>query len=176
MQIEKREITKLKQDTQNARTHNKRNLEAIKKSLEAFGQQKPIVVNKSWTVVAGNGTLQAAQELGWEEIQVVQTALNAEQIAAFAIADNRTAELANWDTKILGDLFDDMDMPLRSSIGFSDSEIAKLLGRELPNLNIDDNLDDIEYRVVVLVAGEEQQAELISEMEGRGLSCHPLMS
>ena len=176
MQIETRAIEDLKQDPKNARKHDQRNIKAIKESLEAFGQQKPIVINKSGKVVAGNGTLQAAKDLGWENIQVVLTQQTAKQIAAFAIADNRTAELADWDILAFGELFDDMDDSLRSAIGFSDVEIAKLLGRTVPELNVDDNLDNIEYRVVVQVSGEEEQAELIGEMEGRGLPCHPLMS
>jgi len=65
-----RPITSLHEDPQNARKHDKRNLEAIAKSLAEFGQRKPIVALHDGTVIAGNGTLAAARSLGWQEIAV----------------------------------------------------------------------------------------------------------
>lgn len=62
----------------------KKNIEAIKGSLAKFGQQKPIVVNKDNVVVAGNGTLEAARQLGWKEINVVRTNLTGAELTAFA--------------------------------------------------------------------------------------------
>lgn len=94
------DISSLKPDRKNARRHSQVNIEAIKNSLKMFGQQKPIVCNKENVVIAGNGTLQAAKELGWSHIAVV--VFDGEKDArAFAIADNRTAELASWDLEEL---------------------------------------------------------------------------
>ena len=76
MQIVKKQVHELVSDPNNARTHNTKNIEAIKGSLLKFGQQKPIVINKEGVVIAGNGTLQSARELGWQEIDVVVTELN----------------------------------------------------------------------------------------------------
>jgi ParB-like chromosome segregation protein Spo0J len=90
-------ITELSLDPSNVRKHSRRNLDAIKASLRKFGQQKPIVVDAKGIVLAGNGTLTAAQELGWTEIQIVRTELAGVSATAFAIADNRTAELAEWE-------------------------------------------------------------------------------
>lgn len=90
-------LDKLTEDPQNARVHPERNLAAIEASLARFGQQKPIVVAKDGTVVAGNGTLAAARRLGWDALLCVQTDLPPDEARAFAIADNRTAELAEWD-------------------------------------------------------------------------------
>jgi len=56
-------------DPANVRKHDRRNLDAIKASLRKFGQQKPIVVDTKGIVLAGNGTLTAAKELGWSEIE-----------------------------------------------------------------------------------------------------------
>ena len=121
-------ITDLHQDPANVRTHGKRNLAAIKASLARFGQQKPIVIDRSNVVRAGNGTLQAAIELGWDEIECVQSELAGSDLAAFAIADNRTAELAEWGDdlgEMLQQLVDDgVDL---GDIGFSDREMRKLL-------------------------------------------------
>lgn len=102
--IERVSVDDLILDPRNARKHPDKNLVAIKTSLKKFGQQKPIVVSVGGVVVAGNGTLQAAKELGWEWIDVVRTKLNRKDATAFAIADNRTAELAEWDHEVLSQL------------------------------------------------------------------------
>lgn len=102
MQTESVKISALVFDPANARKHDDKNLDAIKGSLSRFGQQKPIVVGKNNVVIAGNGTLAAAKALGWDKIDVVRTELTGPEATAFALADNRTAELASWDDEILG--------------------------------------------------------------------------
>jgi DNA modification methylase len=103
MKLETRKIADLVQDPNNARMHDKKNLSAIAGSLEMFGQRKPIVVTDAGLVVAGNGTVQAAKSLGWSEIDVVRVPSDwsADQVKAFALADNRTAELAVWDEQVM---------------------------------------------------------------------------
>lgn len=99
--IETVPISSLMLDPANARRHPTKNLEALKASLARFGQQKPVVVDARGRVIAGNGTLTAARALGWSEIRVVRTALEGAEAAAFGVADNRTAELAEWDDDAL---------------------------------------------------------------------------
>jgi DNA modification methylase len=96
-------IADLKPDPKNARKHGEKNLAAIKASLEQFGQQRPIVCTPEGVVVAGNGTMAAAQALGWTSLQVVYTDLKGKKLKAFALADNRTAELAEWDDTVLNE-------------------------------------------------------------------------
>ena len=91
----------LSHDPSNVRTHDEKNITAIKASLRKFGQQKPIVIDDKGTVIAGNGTLESAKSLGWTEIDCVVTELDSLNKTAFAIADNRTAELADWDQTAL---------------------------------------------------------------------------
>ena len=101
LEIIKKKITDLSHDPSNVRTHNEKNITAIKASLRKFGQQKPIVIDDKGTVIAGNGTLESAKSLGWTEIDCVVTELDSLNKTAFAIADNRTAELADWDKEAL---------------------------------------------------------------------------
>lgn len=103
MQIENLRIADLTPDPENARQHDAKNLKAIQGSLTQFGQRKPIVITEAGVIVAGNGTVEAAKLLGWETIQAVKVPEDwtAAQIKAFAIADNRTAELATWRTEVL---------------------------------------------------------------------------
>ena len=128
MQIKKVSIEKLSNDPANARKHNDRNIEAIVGSLRRFGQQKPIVVDVSGVVRAGNGTLEAARRLGWKDIDCVETKLKGSDAIAYAIADNRTAELADWDDDVLaaqlnGLLADNPD--LLNAAGFSEEEVDR---------------------------------------------------
>ena len=92
----------LEPDSRNARSHGAANIAAIRESLERFGQRKPLVVWGS-TVIAGNGTLEAALALGWEHVYVarVPEGWSEAQARAFALADNKTAELAEWDDAVL---------------------------------------------------------------------------
>jgi DNA modification methylase len=127
MKLETVGIETLSPDPANVRKHGQRNMDAIKASLRRFGQQKPIVVDAKGIVLAGNGTLAAARELGWREIQIVRTELTGSQATAFGIADNRSAELAEWDEK-LADVLASLkaeDFPLEE-IGFDLDELEAL--------------------------------------------------
>ena len=134
MKIERLSIEQLKLDPNNARKHDNANLEAIAGSLTQFGQRKPIVISQDNIVVAGNGTLSAAKSLGWTEIDAVRVPADwdANRIKAFALADNRTAELADWDTKVLNaQLMDlvELDFDIQE-IGFEMPQVLELETQE----------------------------------------------
>lgn len=134
MTLETVPLSAISPDPANTRKHSRRNLDAIKASLRRFGQQKPIVVDAKGVVLAGNGTLAAATELGWSEIQIVRTALAGVDATAFGIADNRTAELAEWDEN-LADVLASLkaeDFPL-AEIGFDEADLAELAGEPEPS-------------------------------------------
>jgi DNA modification methylase len=103
LKIETLQIKELTPDPANARQHDEKNLKAIQGSLNQFGQRKPIVITEAGVIVAGNGTVEAAKRLGWLEIQAVRVPgdWTPEQTKAFALADNRTAELAAWSPEVL---------------------------------------------------------------------------
>jgi len=103
MKIQTLQIKDLTPDPNNARQHDDKNLKAIQGSLKEFGQRKPIVITEAGVIVAGNGTVEAAKRLGWLEIQAVNVPgdWTPEQTKAFALADNRTAELAAWSPEVL---------------------------------------------------------------------------
>jgi ParB-like chromosome segregation protein Spo0J len=111
LRIENVNINSLTPDPANARRHDDKNLKAIADSLKLFGQRKPLTVTPDSIVVTGNGTLEAAKSLGWTEIAIARTPVgwSWEQIRAWALADNRTAELAEWDDKVLADQLLELD-------------------------------------------------------------------
>jgi DNA modification methylase len=134
MQLTTTKITELSLDPSNLRKHSRRNLDAIKASLRKFGQQKPIVVDAKGIVLAGNGTLTAAQELGWTEIQIVRTELAGVEATAFAIADNRTAELAEWEEDKLSQVLQSLkveDADLLAATGYDAAEVDKMSKAEV---------------------------------------------
>lgn len=103
LKIEQVPVEKLTFDPSNARKHSDANLAAIAESLKQFGQRKPIVVNAENVIVAGNGTVEAARLLGLTDVDVVRVPKDwsADQVKAFALADNRSAELAEWNLEVL---------------------------------------------------------------------------
>ena len=116
MNYENLSISELKPAERNARRHQEKDIEAIKKSIQEFGFNDPIGVwGPENTIVEGHGRLQAAKELGLEEVPVVHLDhLTDEQRRAYALAHNRTAELSEWDLEVMDEelagIFDiDMD-------------------------------------------------------------------
>lgn len=134
----------LHNDPANVRKHGDQNLAAIKASLVRFGQQKPIVVNQDGVVVAGNGTLMAARALNWTTIKAIRTNLVGSEATAFAIADNRTAELAEWDESALHQQLAAIaidDEELLAATGFDEKELAKLAAANAPEV-IEDEIPE----------------------------------
>jgi DNA modification methylase len=112
LQINQVKLSEIKNDPNNARRHDERNIESIMASLKEFGQRKPIVVTNDKTVIAGNGTVEAARRLGWDTIAVAKApeSWDEETIKAYALADNRTAELATWDKETLASQLGDLNL------------------------------------------------------------------
>lgn len=166
-------VSELFFDPSNARKHNPKNIEAIKSSLAKFGQQKPIVVAQNNIVIAGNGTLTAAKELGWDEITIVRSELKGSDATAFAIADNRTAELAEWEDHILKETLESLkgDFDL-AELGFSDKDLAKLLD-EAVDIPEDKEFKSM-YEIVVECSDEAQQEDLYHKLLNEGYQCRVL--
>ncbi len=127
MKTETVAVDSLTPDPGNLREHGKRNLAAIVASLVKFGQQRPILVGPGDVVIAGNGTLEGLRQLGRDTVDIVRTDLEGMDAVGYAIADNRTAELATWKGELaraLGDLRDCYDAHVT---GFTGAEIDKLV-------------------------------------------------
>lgn len=124
-------ISDLKYDDKNARKHNARNLATIRESLTRFGQRKPVVALVNNMVIAGNGTLEVAKELGWTHLSVAYCPADwtLTQARAYALADNRTSELGEWDVDNLADIiasFEDSEINI-ADLGFAPEEIREMM-------------------------------------------------
>lgn len=128
------------------------NVEAIASSLRVNGQYRAIVVNKgthtgrAMEVLAGNHTLKAARDLGWETITAHVLDVDEDQATRIVLADNRTAELGDMDYDILLEVMatlDDLD-----GTGYTNEDmVSDLDGLDEPLLVGDDELpDEVEQR------------------------------
>lgn len=122
-------------DPANVRLHNARNLETIKGSLQRFGFRQPVVVQRQGMVVrAGNARVTVARELGWSHVPAVIVDEQDVEATAYAIADNRTAELAEWDDAALADLLKALPDDAQLAAGWDEGELEALLAKvEVPD-------------------------------------------
>lgn len=109
------------------------NVEAIMASYSEFGQVKPIVAKKNddgtATVIAGNHQLEAAVNLGWEQIAVIFLDADDKKAIAFALADNRTMELGYTEPELLTDMLLEISEyypDLLDGLGWDEFEIASM--------------------------------------------------
>ena len=77
-------------------------VEKVAASIREFGWAQPIVVDGDGVIIIGHTRLKAAKKLGLKTVPVlVRADLTPEQVAALRLADNKTAELAEWDEPLL---------------------------------------------------------------------------
>lgn len=134
--IERVPIGRLKLDPKNARRHPRRNLDLIRASLQAFGLRKPLVVSKRYVVAAGNGTLEVIQEMNadtdtqtrkFPEIPVTVFPGTVAEARAYAIADNRSGDLAEWEEAVLAEQLGGFNAALLEAAGFDQVEVDDLM-------------------------------------------------
>lgn len=125
-------VEKFRPHPRNVRKHPEKNIQAIIKSLEEFGQQKPIVVDKAGQVICGNGTFESIKRMGWASVQYIQTNLEGAKAEAFAIADNKTTDMSIFDEALLAEVLKDLEgegIDLAST-GFQKYELNTLFTQE----------------------------------------------
>lgn len=108
---------------------NKDAVDVVKRSLEEYGFQQPLVIDSNNVLIVGHTRLAAAKLLGHQTVPcLVADNLNQEQIKAYRIMDNRSAEFADWNTSLLlkevGELLDvNFDVDLT---GFTEFDLKEL--------------------------------------------------
>jgi DNA modification methylase len=111
MSVVYRRIEELKPDPANPRLHSKKQIRQIADSIKTFGFNVPVLVDADLNVKAGHGRLLACRELGWTELPTLcLDHLTPAQARAFMIADNRLAEIAVWDDRLLAQQFKDLSL------------------------------------------------------------------
>jgi len=114
-------INDLKSDHKNARRRTDRSSDLIKESLQRYGAARSIVIDEENRILAGNGTIDGAKAAGIRRVRIIEsegdeviavrrTGLSEEQKVGLALADNRTADLSEWDLEMLHRLSEEHEL------------------------------------------------------------------
>ena len=128
LRVEEVEPTKLKPWSQNPRVNDKA-VAAVAESIRRFGFNVPILCDEDLTILAGHTRWMASKKLGMQTVAVIRLGLQSGEKQAFSIADNKTAELADWNMKRLREVLQELRskaIPL-DGIGFRKAELHQLL-------------------------------------------------
>lgn len=139
-------IKDLKPNKNSARLHSDKNKHVLCSAVQHFKILNPPMIDQKNNIIAGNLRYEVAKELGYEEIQVIQIEhLSEDDIRAFIIAENKIAEMANWDKEILKiDLQYLTDIGYDTSLtGFEVAEIDLIINDIAIESTSDDELPDV---------------------------------
>ena len=114
-------ITSLVGDHKNARRRTDRSSQLIKESLQKYGAARSIVIDEDNRILAGNGTIEGAKQAGIKNVRIIETdgteiiavkrtGLSEDEKVGLALADNRTADLSEWDAEMLHQLSQEHDI------------------------------------------------------------------
>ena len=163
-------VNSVRPDPRNARAHDERNINTISKSLEIYGQRKPVICNSKTKIIqAGNGLWTAAKELNWDKIAVVFVDDNEEIARAYSLMDNQSGLLSEWDLPVLKDTLELLDNGAfdMSETGFTSEEIEDLMTQYFAPVSIDDLLDELDMSkavdkpIWVVVRTEAEKQEIV---------------
>jgi 16S rRNA G966 N2-methylase RsmD len=127
-------LSDLKQDHKNARKRTQTSASLLQESLQRYGPARSIVIDEENRILAGNGTVEAAISIGIDGLRIIdaapdeliavrRTGLTEDQKVGLALADNRTADLAEWDAEMLQQLSQEHDI----APWFQDDDVEALL-------------------------------------------------
>lgn len=122
MKVINLDIEKIKPYENNPR-HNENAINTVAKSIEEFGFQQPLVLDKDNIIVVGHTRYKAALKLGIKEVPcVIANNLTVEQCKAYRLADNKVGELAEWDFELLNQELEEIEEIEMSNFGFHEKD------------------------------------------------------
>jgi len=145
MKIEIADINSIKPYENNPRKLSEKAIEKVAMSLKEYGFRQPIVVDKDRVIVAGHTRFRASKKLGLKQVPVsIIDNLTDEQINAYRIADNRTAEESEWDNELLKMEIKELeakDFKL-DLLGFNEDQLNDILFEEKQGLTDEDEVPE----------------------------------
>jgi len=162
-------IDSLTPDPNNAKKHPEKSIRAIMLSFALFGQRRPLAATKDGIVIAGNGSLEAAKALGWTKIAAARDDdLSEAELAAYGMADNRSAEHGRWDFEQVAKLEQMVSKAGLEMVGWSLDELEVLRAmdfaepaspEDFPEVGEDIEVDHICPRCGYAFSGGDVQAK-----------------
>ena len=125
----RRLLTPLDELHPHPRNPRKGNVKEIGRSLARFGQQRPVLALPDGTIVAGHHVVEAARAREWTHVAVVRSDLTEEEVEAYLIADNGTADQGYYDERLLAALLAEWED--YEGTGFSEKDARKLVDQML---------------------------------------------
>lgn len=114
-------------------------VDAVAASLQEFGWKQPVVIDKAGVIIAGHTRIKAAEKLGLETAPcIIADDLTEEQVRAYRLADNKTAELADWNFQLLDEELAEINEIDMSAFGFDLTEPESIDEIEEDEFNPDD--------------------------------------
>ena len=145
MKIENADINTIKPYENNPRKLKDSAIEKVAMSLKEYGFRQPIVVDKDRIIVVGHTRYRASKKLGLKEVPItIADNLTPEQINAYRIADNRTAEESEWDSELLKMEIKELeakDFKL-DLLGFNEDQLNDMLFEEKQGLTDEDEVPE----------------------------------
>ena len=142
LKVEYRNIKELIPYCNNSRTHSDEQVLQIASSIKEFGFTNPVLIDGQGGIIAGHGRIMAAQKLKMDEVPTITLSdLSEAQKKAYIIADNKLALNSGWDDELLKielEQLKELDFDL-GLIGFSDDELALLMGGETTEGLVDED-------------------------------------
>ena len=143
LKVEMIAVSALKPYARNARRHSKAQVKQIAASFKEFGIINPIIVDEDNSILAGHGRVEAAKAAGIAQVPVIRvTGLTEGQKRAYRIADNRTAETAEWEFSVLAQELKDLSSSAFeidvTVTGFEMGAIDVMIGEHAPSAKADE--------------------------------------
>ena len=142
LKVEYKNIKELIPYCNNSRTHSDEQVLQIASSIKEFGFTNPVLIDGQGGIIAGHGRIMAAQKLKMDEVPTITLSdLSEAQKKAYIIADNKLALNSGWDDELLKielEQLKELDFDL-GLIGFSDDELALLMGGETTEGLVDED-------------------------------------
>ena len=164
MEIVKKSVDAIKPYPHNPR-RNVETISKVKTSIEKYGFNQPIVVDKDMFIVVGHTRYAAAKELGMSEVPVVVADLDEKQARAYRIMDNKAHDFTKWDVV---DLKKEIEsLPDVEATGFKLKELDEILFPELSLIG-KDHQHNRQHHIIVVCDSKEDMNKVESEVRKKG--------
>lgn len=167
-QIVYKKVSELKNNPNNPRK-NDNAVDTVAKSIQKYGFRNPLIIDDDNIVWCGSTRLKAAKKLKLKEIPcIIVNDLTEQQMTELALLDNKTNEIAEWDTDMLSDILKSVDLS-EFDLDWNVDDVLET-PNEIDRKDISDTVQS-QYELIVDCEDENNLEKLYNEMTRRGYQC-----